>query len=291
MSQPNNMPVLAGQPVIKKTKGPPEPVRFASFLGDNAFEFYRQVVAYLGQATGLPTEMVCELSADKQDQKVNAGQIQAVFTCGLPYVRKADRQPPLLRLLAAPVMDEARYQNRPIYFSDIIVRADSPYRSLADLRGATFTYNEVYSLSGYMLPCYHLFTRGEIGSFFKETVQSGSHAASMDWVEAGHAATAAIDSVVLAMEMAQRPERASGLRVVERVGPMPMPPVAASTQLAHPLHHQLQQALLTMHTTGRGQAVLKQGGLRRFASVTDSDYDPIRRVIQVLDNAGVTELR
>lgn len=267
------------------------PIRFASFLAENAFDFYQQLVLYLGRVTGLSTEMVSGLTSEAQDALVDEGGIQVVFTCGLPYVRKADHQPPLLSLLAAPVLADPRYQNRPIYFSDFIVRTDSPYRSFADLGGATFACNERHSLSGYMLPLYHLLTLGEASGFFGQVLFSGSHAVSIDWVESGQAATAAIDSVVLEMELARRPERAGALRVIARLGPAPMPPVAASTALSDRLRRQLSQALLQMHTDTQGQAILKGGGVQRFVSVEDRDYDPIRRMMRTLQEAGVTELR
>jgi phosphonate transport system substrate-binding protein len=272
-------------------QGPDALIYFASFLGDNAFEFYRQIVAYLANVTGIPAELVSGLSPLEQDQLVNQGQIQAVFTCGLPYVHKAHCQPPLLRLIAAPVMLGARYCDRPIYFSDVIVQADSPYQTFEDLRGTTFAYNEVYSLSGYMLPCYHLLSLGEMSRFFCKTVRSGSHAVSMDWVESGRAAAAAIDSIVLEMELAQHPERAWTLRVIENMGPATMPPVAASIGLPDDLRRQLRQALLEMPTTDAGRAILSRGEVRRFAVVTDNDYDVIRRMIRALQEVGIAELR
>jgi len=266
-------------------------VRFASFLGDNAFEFYRQIVGYLGEVTGITTELVSSIPATEQDQMVDSGEIQAVFTCGLPYVRKADCTPPLLSLLAAPVMLGARYCDKPVYYSDVIVRADSPYQTFEDLRNTTFAYNEVYSLSGYMLPCYHILTLGEAGRFFAKTVRSGSHAMSMEWVEEGRAVAAAIDSVVLEMEIAQHPERAWSLRVIENMGPTTMPPVAASNGLPDNLNEPMRQALLSMHTTEQGRAILRQGGVRRCAPISDADYDPIRHLLQALQEAGVTELQ
>jgi phosphonate transport system substrate-binding protein len=260
----------------------PAPLRFASFLAENAFEFYRQVVAYLGEVTGCSTELVANLPPDEQDLWVDQGQIQVVFTCGLPYVHKADCHPPLLRLLAAPVLAEPRYQDRPIYFSDIVVRAGSAYRRFEDLRGARFAYNEISSWSGYVLVCYHLHTLGESAAFFGEMVPSGSHATSLAWVADGLADAAAIDSVVLGMEIIQRPERVAAIRVIEQLGPSPMPPAAASTRLEARLYQALKQALLTMHADRRGQEILKGGGMRRFAPVGDHDYDSIRQVLRTL---------
>jgi phosphonate transport system substrate-binding protein len=248
-------------------------------------------VAYLADSTGISTEFISGFRPGELDRQVNRGAIQIVFTCGLPYVRKADREPPLLRLLAAPVMLGARYCDRPIYFSDVIVHAESPYCGFEDLRGTTFAYNEVYSLSGFMLPCYHLHTLGEVKGFFAETIRSGSHAVSMNWVESGRADAAAIDSVVLEMEISQDARRARSLRVIENIGPATMPPVAASTRLSWDLGRCLRQTLLEMHATARGRAILDLGGVRRFAAVTDVDYDPIRRIVRALHEAGAADFR
>jgi phosphonate transport system substrate-binding protein len=256
-------------------------------LGDNARPFYKNVVDYLGRVTGLSTELISGLSPDEQDRMVNSGQIQVVFTCGLPYARKADLKPPLLRLMAAPVMAAPHYKNQPVYFSDIIVRADSPYETFDSLRGSVFAYNEIYSLSGYMLPCYHLLTLSQMGRFFGKMVQSGSHAHSMDWVAQGRADAAAIDSVVLEMELRQHPNRANTFRVIDQIGPQPMPPVAASTQLDDAYRQRLSGALLTMHTDPSAEAIFKQVGMRRFAAVVDSDYDPIRHIIQALQESSI----
>jgi phosphonate transport system substrate-binding protein len=266
------------------------PVRCTSFLGDNALEFYQLTVAYLADSTGIATEFISGVPPGELDRRVNRGAIQVVFTCGLPYVRKADHEPPLLQLLAAPVMLGARYCDRPVYFSDVIVHAESPYGGFEDLRGTTFAYNEVCSLSGYMLPWYHLHPLAEIDGFFAETIRSGSHAVSMNWVESGRADAAAIDSVVLEMEISQDSERARSLRVIENIGPATMPPVAASTRLSQDLGRCLRQTLLEMHATERGRAILDLGGVRRFAAVTDVDYDPIRWIARALQATGATDL-
>jgi phosphonate transport system substrate-binding protein len=261
----------------------PTPLRFASFLGDNGFDFYRQVVAHLGAATGLATEMLSDTSAG-MEALFAGGALAGAFGCGLPYVWKAAEPEPLVRLLAAPVMPAPRYGDRPVYFADVIVRADSRCHAFGDLRGATFAYNEDISMSGYVLPRYHWLTQGEdLLTFFGGLAKSGSHANSMDWVEGGRADCAAIDSVVLEMEFLQRPARRESFRVVASCGPATMPPVFASARLDPPTHAALTEALLGMHTTAAGRAVLQVGGVRRFARVTDSDYDDIRRIAKTVE--------
>jgi hypothetical protein len=61
--------------------------------------------------------------------------------CGLPYSLRNPR--PIL--IAAPVPSPARYAGRAVYFSDIAVRADAPYRTLEDTFGSVCGY----TLSGF----------------------------------------------------------------------------------------------------------------------------------------------
>jgi phosphonate transport system substrate-binding protein len=253
-------------------------LRFASFLGDNGFEFYRQVVEYLGEATGLETEMVKDTTPG-MDAMFAQSALDGAFGCGLPYVWKAAEPDSSVRLMAAPVMPAARYRDRPIYYADVIVRRDSTFKTLADLRGASFAFNQTISFSGYVLPLYHWLTLGEhLPIFFGRLIETGSHANSMDWVESGQADAAAIDSVVLDMEYLQQPDRAGVFRTLASCGPASIPPVIASARLDPEVHARLTRALVTMHTTERGRATLRLGGVRRFAAVTDRDYDDIRRM-------------
>jgi len=63
--------------------------------------------------------------------------------------------PPPVELLAAPVLEGERYRDQPIYFSDVIVARRNPARSFADLRGASWSYNDPDSHSGYGVVLYH----------------------------------------------------------------------------------------------------------------------------------------
>jgi phosphonate transport system substrate-binding protein len=263
-------------------------IRFASFLGDNGFAFYSQVAAYVGEASGLPTQMVADTSPG-MEAMFGEGLIEAAFGCGLPYVWKAAESQPTVRLMAAPVMPSPRYDNRPIYYADVIVRSDSRFHTLDDLRGATFAYNQTVSFSGYVLPIYHWLTLGEkLHIFFGQAVETGSHARSMDWVEAGQADAAAIDSVVLDMEYLQRPEREKAFRVLASCGPASIPPVIASARLDPITHARVTDVLINMHSAERGQAILKMGGVRRFAAVSDKDYDDIRRMYKAVEAGAIS---
>jgi phosphonate transport system substrate-binding protein len=92
------------------------------------------------------------------------------------------------------------------------------------------------------------------------------------------------------MELQQQPERAAKLRVIESLGPAGMPPVTATTRLAESEHERLTEALVTMHHHPAGQAILARGGVRRFAPVTDRNYDDIRQMLRAIEQKNFTGL-
>jgi phosphonate transport system substrate-binding protein len=62
------------------------------------------------------------------------------------------------------------------YYSALIVRADSPYRKVEDLKGKTLGWADPNSTSGYLVPLVSLRAIGiEPEKFFERTVFSGSH--------------------------------------------------------------------------------------------------------------------
>jgi phosphonate transport system substrate-binding protein len=84
---------------------------------------------------------------------------------------------------------------------------------------------------------------------------------------------------------------AAELRVVDSVGPCPIPPVVVSSRLGGDVKARLREVFLTMHEDPEGRAILAEGLLARFLPVDDHDYDPIRAMVQQARTAGFLELR
>ena len=168
-----------------------------------------------------------------------------------------------------------------MYFSDVVVRREAPYRRLADLAGATWAYNEPSSHSGYCLTRYELARSGLPAPHFGRIVESGSHMASLALLRAGAIDASAIDSTVLELASAADPGLGAGLRILETWGPSAMPPLLASERVPAATRHALTTALLAMHRSPEGRAALATGLVSRFAAVSDGDYDPIRRMATI----------
>lgn len=263
-----------------------QPIRLATFLSPAARIAYRGAADYLEAMLGIPVVLVDGTSF----QQFADGTVDAGFICGLPYVQLTRDHPSPVELLAAPVLRGERYGSAPIYFSDVIVRADSPFRTFDDLRGRSWSYNDVDSHSGYNITRYHLIELGETGGFFGNVVEAGAHHRSIKLVADGVVDASAIDSQVLALLLANDPELATRIRVIEVLGPSPIQPVVAATRLPADLKTALRVALLAMDSDPRGKESLGRALVDRFVAVEDSHYDPIRCMLSTAEDLGFMTL-
>ena len=247
------------------------------------FWFYQGVATYLGQTLGVETHITQSQYDPLQDPMMLQDQIDIAFICGLPFVQLNRIIPGQLQALVAPVMQASRYQNRPVYFSDIIVKASRNFR-FEDLAGKTFCYNDPGSNSGYNLVRYRLMQSQYPSSFFGKVMQSGSHQRSIELVVEGIADCAAIDSTVLEQQLRFQPELANHLRVIESIGPCPMPPIIISSRLAN--DSQKLQSILCQPNTELASNSMKQAQIRRYVSVQTEDYAPILRMYDDVIQAG-----
>lgn len=241
----------------------------------------------VGRRLGIETELVVETSYESCEKDEN----EVCFVCSLPYVMFERRGLDLAVPIAAPVLRGERYEGRPIYFSDVIVHRDSPYRSFPDLRGRSWAYNEPLSHSGYGITRYHLVRLGETDGFFGEVVEAGFHQEAIRMVARKEVDGSAIDSQVLEVELRDHPELADQLRVVEALGPSIIQPVAVSRRVPEDLREEIRGVLLTMSNDPAVRTRLGAGLVERFVSVGARSYDEIRMMVDACEAAGFLELR
>lgn len=248
---------------------------------------YRAVADFVGDRLGVSTELVVETDYESCRNDVN----DVCFVCSLPYVMFEREGVSPAVPVAAPVLEGERYGGKPIYFSDVIVNKSSDATSFMDLRGRTWCYNEPLSQSGYGITRYHLASIGETEGFFSEVVEAGFHETSIRLVAAGDVDASAIDSQVLTVEMRQHPEVTDSLRVIDALGPSTIQPVAVSKRFDPDFRDEIARVLLQFHHTEHGREILARGGVQRWVPVGPSDYDDIRRMVEVCEEAGFMEIR
>jgi phosphonate transport system substrate-binding protein len=261
------------------------PLRFATFLAPNMLPVYRFLADRIADRLARSVELVVGSSFDQFEQ----GEVDLGVICGLPYVWLAERRPPPVEPLAAPVLAGDRYGGCPVYYSDVIVRHDSPITCLEELRGCSWAYNEAASHSGHMVTLYSLVQMGARPGFFVRVVQAGFHQRAIRLVHRGTVDAAAIDCQVLAVELRDHPDL-GGLRVVGSFGPSTIQPVVAASRLPDQLKDEVRKLLLELGDEPSARPALDHGFIEGFSAVDDAAYDDIRAMLATVQTAEWTAL-
>jgi len=156
----------------------------------------------------------------------------------------------------------------------IVVRADSPYRTLADLKGTTFDYVDRGSATGFVLPNLALERAGiEPLSFFHEVRFALNHTNALDDLLAGRCDAAAVHDDA---RSSSGPIDATKLRILAITGESPADPILVSRRLGSSDIQRLRELFVEMaHSPGGAEAlaVLTAGdGITGFGAADDRDY-------------------
>jgi phosphonate transport system substrate-binding protein len=258
-----------------------------TFLAPNMLPVYRGTMDHLAEKLGCPIKLA--VGADYGEVL----QADLAYICGLPYIHYT--RPRLaaspIEALVAPVLKGERFQNRPIYYSDVIVHHDSPFQAFADLRGCSWAYNEPLSQSGYGITRYWLANMGETKGYFGRVVQTGFHQKSIRMVARREVDASAVDAQVLAVELRDHPRLAAKLRVVDHLGPSTIQPLVVASRLPDSLKRDIQAILADMHNDHAVRASLDRGLIDHFTPVSDASYDDIRAMQAVCEQAGFLALK
>lgn len=241
---------------------------------------YDQLLAYLGHRLDLKVTVDQRSSYAEVNDLLRTGQADLAFVCSRAYLEGKSQFG--MELLLAPEVNGDR-----VYYSYLIVQADSPAVSLADLRGKVFAFSDPLSNSGKLVPEYQLFTMGDTpSSFFERYEYTGSHDNSVLAVAEGLVDGAAVDSLVYDYVLARNPELAERVKVIERWGPYGIPPLVVAPGLDPALKERVRDALLGMDADPEGRRALDALGIDRFIPIDDSAYDSIRQMVLALGEAG-----
>jgi ABC-type phosphate/phosphonate transport system substrate-binding protein len=189
--------------------------------------------------------------------------------CGLPFSRREPRP----TLIAAPVPSPARYGAQPVYMTDIVVRAVSPYRRIEDTAGAVVGYTLADSLSGGVAP------RRFLGGIAYRAEVSGLVNARtvIEALAEGRIDVGPLDSYYHDLLRADTPGFASQVRTIASTPPLPIPPLVATTTLAPTLLQRLRDALAEVAQASELNPVRERLLLRGFAFPDPADYAALAR--------------
>jgi ABC-type phosphate/phosphonate transport system substrate-binding protein len=196
--------------------------------------------------------------------------LACAFMCGFPFSR-AEPQPVAL---AAPVPSPDAYRDRPVYWTCIVVRGDSGFRTLRDVFSRRMAYTTPDSQSGYQ--ALRLLVAGETAPFRAMVGPLVTPRGVVEAVLRGDADAGPVDSYALDVMRLHEPELVAPLRVVATTPPTPIPLLVASRTIPGDEVDRLRRALVQVEHDGRLADARAALLLRRFEVVDAQAYAVLR---------------
>jgi len=192
-------------------------------------------------------------------------------TCGYPLMTDLFGD---LLLLGTPCYDVPGCDG--VYYrSRIIVGRDSPFHTLADLRGHTCALNNRSSHSGMNALRHSIAPLSDGKAFFGDVVISGGHRHSIFMVGRGEADVAAIDCVTWALINDVAPAELSGVRMLQETAQAPGLPLVTSMATSPDLVARILAAIGGAFCDADLQAARQALHLGGFVQTTPDDYEAI----------------
>jgi ABC-type phosphate/phosphonate transport system substrate-binding protein len=240
-------------------------------VAPEAEEAWRELLAHVAEEAGVRLDYEPYPAPQPLEALWSRGDLGAVQMCGYPIaLRLADVRP-----LAAPVPSLEWAQGRAVYRSDLIVRADSPFRSLSDSFGGRLGWTVEHSHSGFNALRHHLLRyRGDAHrALYGEVVGSLITARRiLDSVRDGTIDVGPLDAYWHALIAKYRPELVADIRVIESTDLAPIPAFVAASALPQGEATRLRQAFAAASARDwfapLGRALLITG----FAPVSQDDF-------------------
>jgi ABC-type phosphate/phosphonate transport system substrate-binding protein len=232
---------------------------------------WRSLLAWVVQRAGLTCEVIDYPPPSPLSTLWQRDDVRCVFMCGYPLML-AMPQP---HVLAAPVPSPVRYQNAPIYWSEIVVRADSGIERIDQLFGSRFAFTSEHSQSGYQAAraLFAPHARSRDGKLFSALVGPlVTPRRVIEDIRDGEADAGPVDSYALDLIRLHEPELVSGMRTIATTAPTPIPPFVAAADTSMGDRQRLKRALLAVGLEDGLREVRNTLLLTRFTDVDVRQY-------------------
>ncbi|MEM7041444.1 MAG: PhnD/SsuA/transferrin family substrate-binding protein [Pseudomonadota bacterium] len=206
--------------------------------------------------------------------------------CGFPLIRSYGTKP---QLIATPCYDVPGCEG-PEYSSVIVVHAESRAENMEDLRGRIAAISGLDSHSGCHILRAMVAPLASPGSrFFGRQIITGSHAGSLEAIEAREADVAAIDAVTFSLIKRSMPEALDSFRVLGRSPLAPAPPYITSQNASKDDLERIRDALVDALADPQLAACRDELMIRGAKIVTMNKYDRIDEMARIGESAGMVD--
>ena len=281
-SDNDNQPATNGDSAsgVEDTGVPDEPVRIAFVPSVEQGQIEMSLEEFDSKLADLidhEVESDIVLSYTACIEQMAAGHFDLALLPAFAYVLAHDRYDVEVRLKA--VRD-----GKATYRGQIITRIDSGIDTLEDLEDRTFGFTEASSASGYLYPKTFLISQGiDPDTDLAEYLFIGNHPMVVEAVFQGRVdAGACFDDARLRL-IDTEPQVMEEVKVIAYTPDIPSDTVSFRAGLEGPFWDRVTDALIELSQEGEESALYEIYEIDELVPAENSDYDPIRQMVETLD--------
>jgi ABC-type phosphate/phosphonate transport system substrate-binding protein len=232
---------------------------------------WRTLLEHVTHAAGVELDYVPYPAPQPLETLWARPDLGCVFMCGYPVALQLAAVVPI----AAPVPRAEWAAGRPVYRSDLIVREDSPFRTLADTFGGRAGWTVEHSHSGFNAFRHHLLSYRTAArpALYGEMVPNLITArAILDAVREGRIDVGPLDAYWHLLIRKHSPALTAGVRVLESTAVATLPAFVTGSKTPENVVTALRAAFADASRQEWFSAIADELLLDGFAPVTSADY-------------------
>ena len=250
----------------------------ASEKGDESD--YKSLILIVEKLTGFEINTIKVTDYNAAVEAMRAGRADIAWYGGKTYIIAAEIAN--AEAFAAGVRPGEKNAN---YFAYFVVKNDSKIKKFSDIKGKVLSLNTIGSTSGDLIPQVEL-AKINLSTtnkdHFKNVFYAGSHDACLLAVLNNQSDVCGMSSRNFEARLADNTFKMEQVRIIHKSDPVPPPPLAYSKKIPLEDRKKIKKAVLEAHKHGK---IGGYGGkMSHYISVKDSDYDVLRKVVELLKN-------
>ena len=229
---------------------------------------------YLERALGMKIKLIVTTDYSVMIETMRRGKIDVGYFGPVSYVFLKSRFDGV-----RPLVAKKDKRGAMTYHSIVIAGADTPIKTLPDIKGKVVAFGDPASTSSHVIPKLMLIKDGGLDPEMDfESVHVGTHDAVAMAVMRGHADAGGLGQHIFESLVERGIIDLKKVRIIKVSDPIPQYPFVIRTDIDASLQEKIKRAFLNLND----KDVLKPLKAHGFGEMSDKDYDIIRDAIRSL---------